>query len=192
MPIAPYTSEPDELADLRWRNRRDGRPIVVTTTRPGGERAKVRVQTIGDIVASYRVHPETKSGDPRGGLGRRGSIGLLRRLHVRVVGLPIHIRKESNRLEEVQDGLITDADDVYVVYRDERREWELVVPALRRLRDEKGWRYLAGASGLSERAIRYTLYGGMVPHREARGSLIRLLGAESLRSCPAHAPFGSA
>ena len=178
MPIAPYTSKPDDLADLRWRNRRDGRPLDATT-RVGGERGKLRLQTIGDVVAAYRLHPETKSGDPRGGLGRRGSIGLLPRLHVRVVGLPLHIGKESNRLEEVQDGLITDADDVYVVYRDERREWELVVPALRRLRDEKGWRYLAIRAGLSERALRYTLNGGSRPHPKARRLLLALVGAHA-------------
>ncbi len=71
--------------------------------------------------------------------------------------------------------MITDPDDVYVTYRDERREWELRLPALRQLRQEKGWRVLAEASGLSERAIRYALNGGMVPHGEARRILLDLL-----------------
>lgn len=94
------------------------------------------------------------------------------------VGLPLHIGKESNRLEEVQDGLVSDPDDVYVIYRDECREWEAARPALRRLRDEKGWRHLAEVSGLSERALRYALNRGKVPHREARTRLLRLVAEE--------------
>ena len=149
------------------------------TTRPGGERGKVRLTTYRDIVAAYRRHPEAKSGDPARGLGHGASVGLLPRLRVRAVGLPLHIGKESNRLDEVEDGVITDPDDVYVVYRDERRECEALLPALRALRDERGWRYLAEASGLSERALRYALNGGTVPHREARERLqaiVRNLG----------------
>ena len=46
-------------------------------------------------------------------------------------GLPVHIGKESNRLEEVETGLITDVEEVYVVYGDERREWEAMLPALK-------------------------------------------------------------
>jgi hypothetical protein len=175
--MAPFSSKPGELLALPWRNRRDGRPLAVTT-RPGSERGKVRLQTIGDVVAAYRLHPETKSGDSRGGLGRRGSSGVLPRLTVRPVGLPVHIGKESNRLEEVQDGLVGDPDEVYVEYHDERREWETALPALRALRDERGWRYLAEASGLSERALRYALNGGKVPHREARCELLRLAAEE--------------
>ncbi len=172
-PMAPFTNDPARLLSLPWRDRRDGRSIAVTT-RPGGERGKVRLATIGDVVRDYRLHPEAKSGDGRGGLGRRGTVGLLPRLTVRAVGLPTHIGKESNRLDEVENGLLA-ADEVYVEYRDERREWELVVPALRRLREERGWRYLSEASGLSERALRYALNGGKVPHRKARTALLALL-----------------
>jgi len=178
-PLAPFTDDPSKLLSLPWRNRRDGRPIAVTT-RPGGERGKVRLATIGDVVRDFRLHPEAKSGDGRGGLGRRGSVGVLPRLTVRAVGLPVHIGKESNRLEDVQDGLITDPDDVYVEYRDERREWEQVLPALRRLRDERGWRHLAEASGLSERELRYVLNGGKVPHVRARAALGQLSRASRL------------
>jgi hypothetical protein len=173
-PMAPFTSDPEELLSLPWRNRRDGKPIEVTTRRDG-ERGKARLQTIGDVVVAYRLHPETKSGDPRGGLGRRGSVGVLPRLTVRAAGVPVHIGKESNRLDEVEDGVITDPDDVYVEYRDERREWEAALPALRRLREEKGWRHLAEAAGLSERSLRYALNGGKLPHRRARARLQALV-----------------
>jgi hypothetical protein len=171
--VAPYTTDPAALLLQPWRNRLDGQRIEMTT-RPGGEPGKVRLKTYGDIVNEYRLHPEAKSGDPGGGLGRRGSVGLLPRLRVRAEGLPRHIGKESNRLEEAENGLVNDPDDVYVEYRDERREWEAALPGLCRLREERGWRHLAEASGLSERALRYALNGGKVPHREARTELLRL------------------
>jgi hypothetical protein len=180
IPVAPYTSDPMELLSLDWRNRRDGKVIRVTT-RPGGEPGYVRLKTYGDLVADYRLHPETKSGDPRGGLGRRGSVGVLPRLHVVARGVPVHLGKEAGHLDEVEGGVINDPDEVYVTYRDERREWEAVLPDLRALRDECGWRYLAEASGLSERALRYALNGGKVPHREARARLLRLVDAPSRR-----------
>jgi hypothetical protein len=173
VPVAPFTNRPEELLGQPWHNRRDGRPIAVTT-RPGGERGKVRLTTYRDVVAAYRRHPETKSGDPARGLGHGASVGLLPRLLVRATGLPLHIGKESNRLDEVEDGVIADPDDVYVEYRDERREWEIVVPMLRRLRDEHGWQFLAHTSGLSERELRYVLNGRKVPHRVARGALLRV------------------
>ena len=72
--------------------------------------------------------------------------------------------------------MISDPDEAYVENCDERREWEAARPALRRLRDERGWRALTEASGLSERALRYALNGGKMPHREARDALIRLVG----------------
>jgi hypothetical protein len=143
--MAPHGTDPAALLGLAWRNRRDGRPIAVTTgrrPRPGA----VRLQTVADVVRDHLAHPEAKSGDPRGGPGRRGSRGLLPRLAVRATAVA-HIGKESNRLGEVGDGLVDDPDDVYVEYRDERREWEAAVPRLRRLRGERGWRYLAEASG---------------------------------------------
>lgn len=174
MAMAPFTSKPDELLGLPWRNRRDGRAIAATTRR-GGERGKVRLQTVGDVVARYRLHPEHKSGDPRGGLGRRGSTGLLPRLEVHAVGYPVHIGKESNRLDEVEDGLVSDADEVYVEYRDERREWEAALPALKLLRDERGWRYLAEASRLSERAVRDCLNLGRLPRAQARRAMLSLI-----------------
>lgn len=174
-PMAPYSVNPESLLDLPWRNRRDGRAIRVTTSRRP-RAGTVRLRTIGDVVRDHLVHPEAKSGDPRGGLGRRGTRGLLPRLTIRAVGIPRHIGKESNRLEEVQDGLVDDPDDVYLEYRDERREWEAKLPAVRRLRDELGWRVLANASGLSERAIRYALNEGKVPHPSARARLAALLG----------------
>jgi hypothetical protein len=170
VPVAPFASTGAAALSPPWRNRRDGRPVRVTTDhRPGS--GAIRLKTYADVLADYRRHPEHKSGDPAGGPGVRTSEGLLPRLHLQVACVPVHIGKESNQLEEEESGAIVDPDEATVEYRDERAEWEAVVPALRRLRDEKGWRYLAEASGMSERAVRYTLNEGKVPHQEARRRL---------------------
>ena len=174
VPVAPYTTDGNLLLGLRWRNRRDGQLLSVTTA-PGGKPGTVRLRTYGDVIADHRWHPEHKSGDPGEGRGCRTSVGVLPRLHVIADRLPVHIGKESNRLDEVEDAATVEANDGYTVYRDERAEWAATLPGLRRLRDEKGWRYLAGASGLSERELRYALNGGKVPHMEARARLIALV-----------------
>jgi hypothetical protein len=150
-PITPYTSEPKEYLRQLWVNRHDGRPLKVTT-RPRGERGKVRLKTYGDVVDDYRAHPETKSGNPLGGLGTRGSVGLLPRL--RVVATEIrHAGKESNRLDEVEEGLVSDPDEVYIEYRDERREWERERKELLRLRETIGIAQMARLTGVPERTL---------------------------------------
>jgi hypothetical protein len=63
---------------------------------------------------------------------------------------------------------------------DARREWELMLSELRRLRDEHGWRYLAEASGLSGRELRYVLIGGKLPHLAARTRLLALVTSAGL------------
>jgi hypothetical protein len=174
VPIAPFSSDPDGLFELPWMDRRSAARIEVTTA-PGGEPGLVRLRTYADVLVEYRVHPEAKSGDPRGGLGSRASAGLLPRLHLET-GAPVHIGREANQLDEEEEGALTDPDDPYVEYREERAEWEAIVPALGELRERVGWQRLAEASGLSERALRYALNGGKLPRDRARRGLLRLLG----------------
>jgi hypothetical protein len=83
-----------------------------------------------------------------------------------------HIGKESNQLDEVEDEVELDLDNVLIQYVDERGEWEAALPALQRPRDECGWRLLADASRLTERAIKYALNGGKMPHPDARRRLL--------------------
>jgi hypothetical protein len=173
IPVAPFSSEAGHLLDLPWVGRRTGARLAVTT-RPDGEPDRVRLRTYGDVLAEYRAHAETKSGDPRGGRGTRASQGLLPRLHLRS-GAPVHIGRESNQLEDEEEGALTEADDPYVEYRDERREWEAVLPALRELRQRLGWRAVAETSGLSERALRYALNGGKFPRALARQRLLAII-----------------
>jgi hypothetical protein len=171
-PVAPYTTKPEEFLDLPWVDRNSTHPIAVTT-RPGGEPRKVRLKTYGDVIAEYRMHPDVKSGDPDGSQAHRGSRGLLPRLHVLVTEVR-HIGKESNHFDEEEEGSVLQLDEVYVEYRDERQEWLAALPQLRAFREAHGWRVMADASGLSERAVRDALNKGRMPHPKARAALTRL------------------
>ncbi|TAM71234.1 MAG: hypothetical protein EPN50_04435 [Chloroflexota bacterium] len=122
-------------------------------------------------MADYAWHPEHKSGDPNGGSGTRASVGLLPRLQVIATGVPLHIGKESNRLDEEEGGAIVDPDEVTVEYRDPRAEWEMAPPALRRLRDERGWRYLPRRQGCPSEPCGMRRTGGSYrERRRERGS----------------------
>ena len=173
MPVAPYTSKPEEFLSLPWINRATGQGIAVTT-RPDGEPGKVRLKTYRDVITEYGTHPDVKSGDPEGGQAHRGTRGLLPRLHVEVTEVR-HIGKESNHLDEEDEGALLADGEVYVEYRDERQEWLAVVPRLRAFRAAHGWRVMAEAAELSERALRDALNRGRMPHGRARDCLLGLL-----------------
>lgn len=78
--------------------------------------------------------------------------------------------KESNRLDETEDGIIRDANEVYVEYRDERREWEAAREVLRRI----GAPAVSRLSGMAPRTLRSRLNSGRVPHRRNRALLIEI------------------
>ena len=76
-----------------------------------------RVKTYGDVVAEYRCHREHKSLAPDGQPCAQASVGLLQRRPVEALQV-VYVGKESNRLEEVQHGLIEDEDEVMNEYPD--------------------------------------------------------------------------
>lgn len=164
--VAPFIPTADQVLAVTWRNRYNGQ-VVEVTTEPGGQRGAVRLRTIADVVREYRLHPDTKSGDPAGGRGHRGSRGLLPRLHLHVTEIR-HIGKESNRLEETEDGIIRDPGEVYTEYRDERREWEAASEILRGI----GVPELTRLTGMSPRTLRSRLNSGRRPHQRDRTLLI--------------------
>jgi hypothetical protein len=88
-----------------------------------------------------------------------------RAVHVTLIR---HIGKESNRLEEVEEGLIGDLDEVQIQYADPHAEWEAIVPMLR----EIGVSELARRTKISERTLRSNLNSGRVPHPKARHILM--------------------
>jgi ferredoxin len=76
-----------------------------------------RVQSYGDVIDRYRTHPEAKSLGPNGMPCGRRAVGLLQHRPV-ALGELVHIGKETNRLEEVEQGLVHDWDQVQLVFQD--------------------------------------------------------------------------
>lgn len=76
------------------------------------------------MLQEYEFHPEAKCADANGEPCGRQSKGQLTRRHVLIDNLRF-IGKESNRLEEVEDGGFPDSGDVFTEYPDPQRdEWE--------------------------------------------------------------------
>ncbi len=132
--VAPYELDPDCWLDLPWIDQYSGTQYEITTEGFHGSRGVARVKTYGEVLREYEFHSGTKSADPKGKPSGKQTIGLLRRRHVRVDRI-IYIGKESNRLEEIEAGIIHSPESVYTEYPDPRRdEWESkTLPALQRL-----------------------------------------------------------
>ena len=103
------------------------------------------------MLEEYEFHEEAKCADASGAPCDKQTVGLLQRRHVTIEWPPRFIGKESNKLEEVEEGSVPDAGDVYTEYPDPRRdEWatkllpKLKVTSIRELMEK---------SGLSERAL---------------------------------------
>jgi len=119
---------------MPWIDQYTGQSYKITTEGFHGSRGVARVKTYGDVLREYAFHPGTKSADAKGKPSGRQTIGLLQRRHIRV-GQIIYIGKESNKLEEIEAGIVHSAQSVYTEYPDPRREeWETkILPVLRKL-----------------------------------------------------------
>lgn len=117
--IASYTRDARQWTKLRWTDIYSGKSFTVTTRDQGMSERTARVQSYRDVIARYRTHPERKSLGPDGLPCGRRTIGLLRRPPV-VLGELVHIGKETNRMEEVEQGLVHDWEEVQLVFREPR------------------------------------------------------------------------
>ncbi len=115
--IAPYTKDARQWTKLRWTNVYSGEQFTISTREGSAGEGVARVQSYGEVIARYRVHPEAKSLGPDGLPCGKRTVGLLGRRPV-ALGELVHIGKESNRLEEVEQGLVHDWDEVQLVVRD--------------------------------------------------------------------------
>ena len=133
----------------------------------------VYVKTYRDVLDEYRAHAETKSLAPDGMLCVGPTLGLLQRRPVTKLYLT-HVGKESNRLEEMDAGLIHDPDEVYTEYQNPADDpWRtLVVPILKQMKRAD----LAKATSLSERSVASLRNGGSTPRPKHRAALIRAAG----------------
>jgi hypothetical protein len=173
--IAPYESDPRKWQKLTWVDRYSGKLFRITTSEEaalyGGN--IVRVKTYRDVLEEYRTHPEAKSLDPEGEVCSRQAIGLLQRRPVTRSRL-IYVGKESNRLEEVEAGLIHDLDEVYTEYVDpDQDSWKvLVVPVLK----EMPLRVIQEQTGMSRSQIKALRNGHARPHKANRDLLLHIAG----------------
>lgn len=169
--IAPFERDPKRRTRLDWRNLYDpsGTAYRIRTGVPEQMAPNtVIVQSYGDVVRAYRIHPEAKSGDAEGRRAGRQTAGLLSRLDVNAVARRT-IGKESNRLEEVEEGLIGEEDAVYTTYRrpDER------IDVLRRALDHLPMADVAKGAGVSAFRLREIVAGREAPHARTLGKLER-------------------
>ncbi len=122
--IAPYTKDARQWSKLRWTDVYSGEPYAITTRDVVSGEGIARVQSYRGVIARYRVHSEAKSLGPDGLPCGKRTVGLLERRPV-VLGELVHFGKETNRLEEVEQGLVHDWDEVQLVFRepqDRRRD----------------------------------------------------------------------
>ena len=108
------------------------------------------VKSYRDVLEAYPVHPEPKSSAPDGSPCSRETVGLLARRPVQVLWVD-YIGKESNRLEDVEHGMVHDLDDVLESYVDPNADpWStVIVPILKKIPLAE----LKGATGLSGRHL---------------------------------------
>src|SRR5438105_5740122 len=122
-----------------------------------------RVKSYVNIASEHEFHPESKCADDKGETCSRQTGGLLQRPHIWIDQLT-YIGKESNRLDDVSQGLIHSAHSVYTEYPDTRRdEWRTkMVPALKRV----SLTVLEKKTGLSRRMLIKARTGSTRPHRK--------------------------
>jgi hypothetical protein len=176
--VAPFESDPRKWSRLPWRNLYDESGTRYTIRAesslyvvPG----VVEVKTYRDVLADYRRHAETKSLAPSGAVCDGATRGLLRRRPVSAAYVT-HVGKESNRLEEVNAGLVHDPEEVYTEYQDlahGHSPWQsLVMQVLKRMPRA----LLAKQVGLSERMIAAVRNGHALPRAAHQEAFMRAAG----------------
>jgi hypothetical protein len=168
--VAPWNRDPRQWLKATWVDRYLHGTFEITTVGSTGSEGVARVKTMADVLAEYRVHPEPKSLGPDEQPCGRATIGLL---HCRpVTGIAIeYIGKESNRLEEVQGGLVHDLTEVQTVIPDPRHgAWpKVVLPVLQ----DCSMSYLRGRSHRSTSTVKRIRAGHTTPDPDLMGRLVR-------------------
>ena len=117
-----------------------------------------RIKTYRDVLDEYRVHIEAKSLGSDGQVCKRFTRGLLLRRPVLAV-LITYIGKESNKLEQVQNGIIHSLDLAIDEYEDRSLFGKIIVLVLCQIPLKK----LEEESGLDRRTLQRIRSGGSTP-----------------------------
>jgi hypothetical protein len=164
--IAPYSRNSLEWFRSSWTDLYSNRMHRIRS-RQAANGAAIRVQDFEDVLERFRDHPESKSGDADGNRSDSGTTGLLQRLHLQVLSV-LHIGKETNRLEQQEEGVL-DADPQAVYWGG--GEWETVRPHL----DRVSLSELSRRSGVAERRLREYRQGAGRPRVKRREAILDAL-----------------
>jgi hypothetical protein len=185
---APYTRDAQQWLRMEWVDGYSGRIFHITTTGPIGREGLARVKTYADVLAEYRVHREPKSLGPDGSRCTHSTRGVMQRRWVIATDIA-SVGKESNKLEDVEAGLVHDVAEVFTEYTDPRRGTfkTLALPVLRDLPP----REIASEVGLDLKSVKQIRAGRTEPHRPHKAALFALAvkrARDSLRkwhvACP--------
>src|SRR5215469_1462363 len=172
--FTPYDSDPRKWLDKEWIDQHSKKRFRITTHGHYGSRHTARVKTYGDVVTEYEYHPEAKCADALGNPCDRQTTGLLQRRHIKIDQIKC-IGKESNSLENVDEGMVHSGQNVYTDYADPKRsEWiTKIQPALKTVK----LAVLVKACGkrLSRREIIELRAGRKKPHRKTQELLESIL-----------------
>lgn len=170
--FAPYERDPRRWLRVKWADAYSRKRYAISTADfvPAGV---VRVQAYRDVLDYYATHPEPKSAAASGAACDRTTVGLLGRRMVTAVGVE-YVGKESNRMDDVEHGLVHDWDEVQSCYVDEASEWrDVLLPKLREMPRAEAARRLA----ISERAVASLRNGHSQPRPATRRRLRALSSA---------------
>ena len=167
--VAPYNRDPRQWRKMRWTDIYSGKTFAITTS--ASSASAVRVKSYCDVIEEYRTHPEYKSLGADGSTPSRESRGLLRRRSVCVRGVR-YIGKESNKIEDVEVGLVGELGDVLEEYLSPETEWtQTLLPYLRSTRRSE----IVSKVGISERTVQRWRHGVPRPTPEHQAMLQRLV-----------------
>lgn len=132
--VQPYSRDPETWLAHDWFDVHTGESFRGTLD-PVRTPHAVVLKTIGDVIAEYVDHPESKFTDANGTPCTAMTRGLLRRRWVIAESTGLYIGKEANRLEEVESQTVHDWNEVQLVILDPRRDpvTTTLLPALRRI-----------------------------------------------------------
>jgi hypothetical protein len=172
--VSPYDSDSRKWLEKEWIDQHSGKRYRITTKGDYGTRYAARVKTYGDVVTEYESHPEAKCTDSRGNPCERRTVGLLQRRHIKVDQIK-SIGKESNSLEDIEEGILHSERNVYTEYADPKRsEWiSKIRPALQKTT----LKMLVAAceNKISRREIIELRAGRSKPHRKTQELLVSIL-----------------
>jgi len=167
--VAPFETDGSKWLEGTYIDIYSGKTYAISTDTYNDTTALV--QTYQQIATAYIGHPDAKRLGPDNRVCDGDTVGLLGPRHIDAFHVE-QLGKEANRLEEVQAGLVHQADEVYTRYQDQRRDPfpRLAIPVLKSMPRSE----LLRAGILEDSELREVLAGRVRPHAASRARLMNL------------------